>query len=370
MRRVVPIEDGELARTVLGPRDSHLRRVREALGVTAVLRGGKVLLDGPERDVELAASALVELRRTAELSGRVTREDVERALSLPAEREPGRAASLEVLLVGRGKEVRPRTHGQEEYVRLMRNHDIVFCIGPAGTGKTYLAVAMALAELEAGRVNRICLARPAVEAGERLGFLPGDERQKVNPYLRPLYDALQDMMSYPALERLLEQGAVEIVPLAYMRGRTLGRAFVILDEAQNTTSTQMLMFLTRLGLDSRAVVTGDVTQIDLPEPSESGLVEARRILAGVDGIAFAELRERDIVRHRLVRAIVEAYEADRKRADSLRPNQAGGAHWQAPRARPPGDGAPASRNHEASAGEVRENPVPRAEAGSSDSQGA
>lgn len=312
MRKTVPLEDGEIARAVLGPRDSHLRRVREALGVTAVLRGWQVIFEGPERDVERAASAFAELVRTAEAVGRVTREDVERVLESPESQSEAGPSRVEPLLVGRGREVRPRTKGQEEYVKAMRDHEIVFCIGPAGTGKTYLAVAKALSDLEAGRVARICLARPAVEAGERLGFLPGDERQKVNPYLRPLYDALQDMMSFSALERLLEQGVIEIAPLAYMRGRTLAKAFVILDEAQNTTSTQMLMLLTRLGTDSRAVITGDITQVDLPEPCDSGLIEARRILAGIEGLAFVELNEADIVRHRLVRAIVEAYEADKK----------------------------------------------------------
>jgi phosphate starvation-inducible PhoH-like protein len=193
----------------------------------------------------------------------------------------------------------------------MRENDLAFSVGPAGTGKTYLAVAMALSELEAGRVKRIALARPAVEAGERLGFLPGDERQKVNPYLRPLYDALTDMLSYSTLSRLIEQGVVEIVPLAYMRGRTLANAFVILDEAQNTTTAQMLMFLTRLGLRSRAVITGDITQIDLPDPALSGLVEAIGILDGIKGIGIVHLSEKDIVRHSLVRSIVAAYGAAR-----------------------------------------------------------
>jgi phosphate starvation-inducible PhoH-like protein len=207
-------------------------------------------------------------------------------------------------VISRGRTVEARTAGQAHYVETMRANDVVFSIGPAGTGKTYLAVAMALSELDAGRVSRICLARPAVEAGERLGFLPGDFAQKVHPYLRPLYDALQDMVSVSALARLVDRGVVEVVPLAYMRGRTLGRAFVILDEAQNTTPGQMLMFLTRLGLESRAVVTGDVTQVDLPDPSQSGLVQAVSILQGIEGIGFVHLCERDIVRHALVRRIV------------------------------------------------------------------
>ncbi len=337
LRKSVTLDDAETAREVLGTRDAHLRRVRETFSVTAVLRGGKLLVEGPKREVSLAAAAFEEMRRVVESSGRITPQDVARILGgcrgtqnlssatglernamdledkycLP--RQPGDWPT-ERLVVGRGREVEARTAGQAEYARTMRENDLVFCVGPAGTGKTYLAVAMALSELEAGRVNRIALARPAVEAGERLGFLPGDERQKVNPYLRPLYDALTDMVSRSTLGRLTDQGVLEIVPLAYMRGRTLGHSFVILDEAQNTTSAQMLMFLTRLGLHSRAVVTGDITQIDLSDPAGSGLVETTRILAGIKGIGIVHLSEKDIVRHPLVRNIIAAYEAERQGA--------------------------------------------------------
>lgn len=317
MRETLTIEDAEAARAVLGTRDGNLRRVREALGVTVVFRGGKLTIDGDKLSVARAAAALDEMKRVVESLGKISERDVERILDGVAAAEAGAGSAAwpnERLGVGRGREVEARTAGQGHYARTMRENDLVFSVGPAGTGKTYLAVAMALSELEAGRVKRIALARPAVEAGERLGFLPGDERQKVNPYLRPLYDALTDMLSYSALSRLIEQGVIEIVPLAYMRGRTLANAFVILDEAQNTTTAQMLMFLTRLGLRSRAVITGDITQIDLPDPARSGLVEAIRILDGIKGIGIVHLSEKDIVRHSLVRSIVAAYGAANKAA--------------------------------------------------------
>ncbi|MHC4247568.1 MAG: PhoH family protein [Planctomycetota bacterium] len=319
MRKSIAI-DARTAREVLGTHDSHLRCVRETLGVTAVLRGGKLTIGGPADKVRRAVAALEEMKSMVESLGAITPRDVERILDgVGAEAEgEGEGWPEEHLIVGGGREIEARTAGQGHYVRTMRGNDVVFCVGPAGTGKTYLAVAMALAELEAGRVNRIALARPAVEAGERLGFLPGDERQKVNPYLRPLYDALTDTMSFSALGRLMDQGVIEVVPLAFMRGRTLGHAFVILDEAQNTTTGQMLMFLTRLGPYSRAVVTGDITQIDLPDTTASGLVQACRILDGVAGIGIVHLSERDIVRHPLVRSIVAAYDVDRQKSSSAR----------------------------------------------------
>jgi phosphate starvation-inducible PhoH-like protein len=325
MRNSIAI-DSRAAREMLGTHDSHLRRVRETLGVTAVLRGGKLTIGGPTDNVRRATSALEEMKRVVESLGAITPKDVERILDGVGADAEGKAAEewpAESLTVGRGREIEARTAGQGHYVRTMRENDVVFCAGPAGTGKTYLAVAMALAELEAGRVNRIALARPAVEAGERLGFLPGDERQKVNPYLRPLYDALTDTMSFSALGRLMDQGVIEVVPLAFMRGRTLGHTFVILDEAQNTTAGQMLMFLTRLGPYSRAVVTGDITQIDLPDSTTSGLVQACRILDGVAGIGIVHLSERDIVRHPLVRSIIAAYDVDRQKSSSGRDTRGG-----------------------------------------------
>ncbi len=324
MRKTIEIDDPQVARQVLGVRDAHLRMVREALGVKVHYRGGTLTVEGKKLPVTRALIAFDEMRRVAESLSRLTSAQVERILDgLGADEAQGGGGAWpkERLVVGRGSDVEARTEGQSHYVRTMRENDVVFCVGPAGTGKTYLAVGMALSELNAGRVKRIALARPAVEAGERLGFLPGDERQKVNPYLRPLYDALTDMLSYSALARLIEQGVVEIVPLAFMRGRTLGNAFVILDEAQNTTSLQMLMFLTRLGRRARAVITGDVTQIDLPDPAASGLVEATGILDVVKGIGIVHLSERDIVRHNLVKSIVAAYEAGRPRGS--RPRERG-----------------------------------------------
>lgn len=318
MRKSLRLDDAARARDVFGPKDENLRRVRDLLGVRAVLRGDRLLVDGPEAAVRKATAALSEMIGCAEsLKAPLPAREVERILEglqvpgMPAEGTPPERPGSG-LHVGRGRKVETKTAGQDHYVKAMRENDLVLCVGPAGTGKTYLAVAMALAELEAGSVNRICLARPAVEAGERLGFLPGDMRQKVNPYLRPLYDALQDMMSFSTLSRLMDQGVVEVAPLAYMRGRTLSAAFVILDEAQNTTAGQMLMFLTRLGVGSKAVVTGDVTQIDLADPARSGLVHAGRILSDVTGIAIVHLCERDVVRHGLVKKVLAAYDEDRR----------------------------------------------------------
>ena len=246
----------------------------------------------------------------ADAEGELASERVLEILSLVAKEEAGAKGEIDRrgFEVGSHKFVRPRTEGQWEYARALTTHDIVFATGPAGTGKTYLAVAAALAALKKGSVNRIVLARPAVEAGEKLGFLPGDLLEKVNPYLRPLYDGLQDMMSFAQVEKYIAKGIIEVVPLAFMRGRTLNRAAVILDEAQNTSGLQMKMFLTRLGLESKAAITGDTTQIDLESPEGSGLIEAAEILAGIDGIAICRLTERDIVRHALVRSIVSAYE--------------------------------------------------------------
>jgi phosphate starvation-inducible PhoH-like protein len=321
MRRAVELQGADVIREVLGDRDSHVRRIRAAAGVSAVVRGNRLVVEGDPDGVERAEAALLEIKNVVESLGRISGREVDRIVegitfSLEG-RESGEGGpdagdagfTNERLHVGRGKEVEPRTAGQALYVRTMRENDVVLSVGPAGTGKTYLAVAMALAELEVGRVNRIALARPAVEAGESLGFLPGDYREKVIPYLRPLYDALQDMLGRSAGERLLGQGVVEIVPLAYMRGRTLGRAFVILDEAQNTTASQMLMFLTRLGIGSRAVVTGDVTQMDIEDPETSGLVQACRRLDGIEGVGMVHLSEKDIVRHRLVREIIARWSA-------------------------------------------------------------
>jgi len=292
-----------------GVNDSNLHELARLSGVRVSLRGDQLSLGGGLDAVERAtplAQAMVDLARMGEQFGP---EDVRRLV----EEGPGensRNGDLKIILPGLRRVVAPKTTGQRAYVQAMYDNDIVVSIGPAGTGKTYLAVAVAVDLLHKKRVKRIILARPAVEAGERLGFLPGDMQAKVDPYLRPLYDALEDMMPHEKVQRALESRVIEIAPLAYMRGRTLADAFVILDEAQNTTGMQMKMLLTRLGLNSRAVVTADKTQIDLPSHEESGIIQIERILPGIDGIGFCYLDEGDVLRHRLVREIIRAYHED------------------------------------------------------------
>lgn len=293
---------------VLGQGDAILRMIEEALGTEVLSRGRELILRGSEASVEKAEQLLKDLsalsrKRPVELS------DVQYALRMLTTK-PAEALPTDVLLTTpSGKAIGPRTLGQKKYVEAMLHHDLVIAIGPAGTGKTYLAVAMAVLALKERRVQRLILTRPAVEAGEKLGFLPGDLYAKVDPYLRPLYDALYEMMGPERFQRLAEKGIIEVAPLAYMRGRTLNDSFIILDEAQNTTHEQMKMFLTRLGFGSKAVITGDITQIDLPKDKASGLVEVQEILRGVEGIAFVYLTETDVVRHDLVQKIVRAYEA-------------------------------------------------------------
>jgi phosphate starvation-inducible PhoH-like protein len=304
----VDIDDAELARALYGDQDRHLRLLRDTFGVTVVAREGIVSLEGTEAAVRSASRALDLMRRRAEQASRLRLYEVEDILEAVA-RDPGFRDEIRIDVRGGGY-VTPRTKGQAAYLRAIRDHDIVFAIGPAGTGKTYLAVAMGLAALRAGELKKIVLARPAVEAGEKLGFLPGDLREKVNPYLRPLYDALHDMIEFSQVQKYMERDVVEVVPLAFMRGRTLNRSFVILDEAQNTSVGQMKMFLTRLGTRSKGVITGDVTQTDLPAGQLSGLVHADRILRDIEGIGFVRLTRRDIVSHKLVENIVEAYERD------------------------------------------------------------
>ncbi|MGQ9559130.1 MAG: PhoH family protein [Candidatus Oleimicrobiaceae bacterium] len=304
---------------LFGSQDAYLKLFQRELGVQLVARGAQLLLRGQVDAVELAEQALSELISMVGSGAPLTANDVATVIGLvksssvvaaaePATLEAERRQPLPVVLMAHRGPIRPRSEGQARYVRLVADSDIVFAIGPAGTGKTYLAVAMAVAHLQAREVERIILARPAVEAGESLGFLPGDLKEKVDPYLRPLYDALYDMLPAEKLRRYLEVGVIEIVPLAYMRGRTLNHAFVILDEAQNSTALQMKMFLTRLGVGSKAIVTGDITQIDLPASSESGLVQIQQVVRGIEGIAFAYLSEQDVVRHRLVRDIIRAYD--------------------------------------------------------------
>jgi phosphate starvation-inducible protein PhoH and related proteins len=294
-----------------GVNDANLVALERAIGVRVALRGDHVMVSGPIEAVEQAVAVAHSMVDVARMMGPLSPEDVSR---LVTNGKPDADAQLDtqlkIVLPGMRRAVRPKTAGQAEYLRAIHDTEIVVGIGPAGTGKTYLAVAAAAEALARKTVRRLILARPAVEAGERLGFLPGDLQAKVDPYLRPLYDALEDMMPSERMQRAIEQRTIEIAPLAYMRGRTLSDAFVILDEAQNVTSGQMKMFLTRLGVNSRAVVIGDKTQIDLNNREESGLIQIERILPGIDGVAFCYLGDGDVVRHRLVREIIRAYEED------------------------------------------------------------
>ncbi|MCX7014229.1 MAG: PhoH family protein [Candidatus Sumerlaeota bacterium] len=297
-----------------GQNDSRLRQIESRFHARIIPRGNEIRIQGAAEEVERAGRViqeLLEVHRSARTQ--TTKQQVRFAIDAVKNDRPEdiRAVFLDRIAVPlKGKRVSPLTAGQKRYVDAIRGNDIVLAVGPAGTGKTYLAVAMAVNHWMEGRARRIILVRPAVEAGERLGFLPGDIAAKFDPFVRPLYDALYDMMEMEKVASLLEQGTIEIAPLAFMRGRTLNSAFVILDEGQNTTAEQMKMFLTRLGADSKAVVTGDVTQIDLPRHKVSGLVHARKILEGIGGIAFVDFDERDVVRHELVQQIIRAYEQD------------------------------------------------------------
>src|SRR5688500_8738941 len=296
--------------TLAGVNDENLIELSKQTGAKVVLRGDTLTVSGSQEAVNRAAPIALRMIERAKQQMELTADDVLR-LSLEGPREGDGAEDLQrIALPGIRKVIQPKTSGQSEYLKLIAENDIVVGIGPAGTGKTYLAVAAAVDALSRKRVKRIVLARPAVEAGESLGFLPGDLQAKVDPYLRPLYDALEDMMPHERVQKALETRTIEIAPLAYMRGRTLADAFVILDEAQNATNAQMKMFLTRLGVNSKAVITGDKTQIDLPKREDSGLVQIDRILPGIDGIGFYYLTDADVVRHRLVREIIKAYAED------------------------------------------------------------
>jgi phosphate starvation-inducible PhoH-like protein len=297
----------QLALILFGPRDQHLRAIREAFSVRISHREGHVHVAGSEGEVASATRVLERLKALAERKGSLEADDVSRALSQV--RGDDSAALEEVIEVfTASRRIRPRTAGQAHYIEAIRKHDIVFAIGPAGTGKTYLAVAMAVQALKRRMLRKIVLVRPAVEAGESLGFLPGDLQAKINPYLRPLQDALHEMIDHDQIKLFMEQDVIEVIPLAYMRGRTLSEAFIILDEAQNTTVPQMKMFLTRMGENSRIVIAGDITQVDLPTPTRSGLMDALTRLEDIEGIGFTRLSSSDIVRHRLVQEIVRAYD--------------------------------------------------------------
>ncbi|MBE3518883.1 MAG: PhoH family protein [Firmicutes bacterium] len=293
---------------LFGSYDQNLTLLEDALDVKLVARGRNLLISGPNEEVAKAEEVINHLMEQVRSGKSVTAQDLRYALRIVNAGEKLEDLGEQILTGIRGKVIGPRTQGQKEYVKAIAENPLTFGIGPAGTGKTYLAVAMAVRAFRRKEVERIILTRPAVEAGERLGFLPGDIQEKVNPYLRPLYDALFDMIGLEAFEKYMQKGLIEVAPLAYMRGRTLESCFVILDEAQNTTPEQMKMFLTRLGVNSKAVVTGDITQIDLPKGVYSGLEQVRVVLKGVEGVKFVYLTERDVVRHELVSRIVKAYE--------------------------------------------------------------
>jgi len=311
IRKSLSFPDNELMRALCGERNAHLRVIEKQLGLSLYVRGNVVTLEGSRWDIELGETVLRQLYELLKSKYPLFPNDVDYAIRVLSKDKSANLKSIfkdQVFISSKKKVITPKTINQKEYIDSIRKFDIVFGIGPAGTGKTYLAMAMAVAALMRKEVHRVVLARPAVEAGEHLGFLPGDLYEKVNPYLRPLYDALHDMMDFDNASRLLQQGVIEVAPLAFMRGRTLNDSFVILDEAQNATSDQMKMFLTRLGFSSRAVITGDITQIDLPEGKKSGLVEAKEILSGIKGIKFVFFSKEDVIRHPLVQEIIKAYE--------------------------------------------------------------
>ena len=309
--KLIELDSVELAAAVFGSCDENIRLLEKEFSVTAVCRGTQVKLTGEAEGVTGAANAIDAMLTLLENHTPIEEQTVRYCISLARSGEDGRVQELTenfIAITAKGRPVRPKTLGQKEYLKAIQTHPITFGVGPAGTGKTYLAVAMAVKAFKSKDVERIILTRPAVEAGEKLGFLPGDLQNKVDPYLRPLYDGLYDMLGPETFQRLLEKQTIEVAPLAYMRGRTLDNAFIILDEAQNTSPEQRKMFLTRMGSGSKVVVTGDVTQIDLPDKSRSGLVDALAVLKNIDGIAQIRFSEKDVVRHRLVQEIVKAYD--------------------------------------------------------------
>ena len=304
--------DLELARQLFGEHNCHLQQIARTLSLDIQARGNSIHIKGDTITAKLAQNLLTQLYDLLKNRYPVYSKDIDYAIRLLSADHRVRLKDVfldTVFITSKKKAITPKSQAQKSYIDAMRQHDIVFGIGPAGTGKTYLAMAMAVSALSKGIVDRIILTRPAVEAGETLGFLPGDLTDKVDPYLRPLYDALHDMMRFEKVANLMQQGVIEVAPIAFMRGRTLNDSFVILDEAQNTTSEQMKMFLTRIGFNSKAVITGDITQIDLPAHKVSGLVEAKEILSEIDGIEFVFFSQRDVVRHKLVQNIIMAYDA-------------------------------------------------------------
>lgn len=305
------VDSMDTALAVFGSCDENIRLLEQALGVTVVCRGTELKVSGPEEAVQKARRAVDAMLSLREGGTPLEEQAVRYCISLADAGEEEKVQELAggcIAITAKGRPVRPKTLGQKQYVEAILKNAVTFGVGPAGTGKTYLAVAMAVKAFKARQVSRIILTRPAVEAGEKLGFLPGDLQNKVDPYLRPLYDALFDMLGAETYQKLLEKQLIEVAPLAYMRGRTLDDAFIILDEAQNTSPEQMKMFLTRMGTGSKVVVTGDVTQIDLPDKARSGLVDALQVLKNVQGIAMMFFSEKDVVRHRLVQEIIRAYD--------------------------------------------------------------
>ena len=314
------VKEVEFERQLFGNFDENIKLIEKTLKIDVILREGNIVLVGEEKNVNQALKLMTELHQSVSNGKNLDKQSISYSLSLLLEGSEDKIKELEdtIILTQKGKAVSPKTLGQKEYINLINNNDITFGIGPAGTGKTYLAVAMAVKAFKRDEVSRIILTRPAVEAGENLGFLPGDLKDKVDPYLRPLYDALFDMLGADRFNKYLERGLIEVAPLAFMRGRTLDNAFIILDEAQNTTKEQMKMFLTRLGFGSKAVVTGDLTQTDLPDNKKSGLLHAREVLKGVEGIGSITLTERDVVRHALVQRIIVAYDRYDKKQEEIK----------------------------------------------------
>ena len=309
--RLLELDSIDDALAILGSGDANIRRLERQFGVCVICRGTEIKVTGEETAVDQAARAVDAMLQLCRSGNPLDEQALDYCISLATSGDEARVKELTgdfLLLTAKGKPVRPKTLGQKSYIDAIKSNTITFGVGPAGTGKTYLAVAMAVRAFKAHEISRIILTRPAVEAGEKLGFLPGDLQNKVDPYLRPLYDGLFEMLGPETYQKLQEKGVIEVAPLAYMRGRTLDDSFIILDEAQNTTPEQMKMFLTRMGMGSKMVITGDVTQIDLPTGKRSGLIEALEVLKGVNDIGIVTLSHRDVVRHELVQAIVRAYE--------------------------------------------------------------
>lgn len=307
------LAEPKLVLSVFGTNDQHLRALRESLGVAITHRDGKIRVAGEESAVKRATEALELLKGLAERRGTLSQDDVAQVLARVTGGDP-LLIETQVDATSTGKQIRPRSAGQAQYIKAIRDHDLTLAVGPAGTGKTYLAVALAVEALKQRRIRKIVLVRPAVEAGESLGYLPGDLQAKINPYLRPLLDALHDMMTHDQIKTYMDQETIEVLPLAYMRGRTLSEAFIILDEGQNTTVSQMKMFLTRMGEHSKIVVSGDTTQVDLPQGTQSGLTDALERLHDIQGVCQIRLSNADIVRHRLVHEIVRAYDGETSRS--------------------------------------------------------